>query len=114
MKIAKKVFFSIALLVLALPVVVFAEFTNPLKSGLDTVAGFTAAFLKAVIYIVFPIAVVFLVYSGFMFILAQGKPDDLATAKRNFFWTIIGIALLLGAGALSILIKGTIDPILST
>jgi len=108
----KEFFFSSAVIFLTIPAIVFAEFNNPLKNGLDSVAGFTEAFLKAIIYIVFPIAVVFIVYSGFLFVMAQGKPEDLATAKRNFFWTLIGVALLLGAWALSVLIKGTIDPIL--
>jgi len=112
MKNLKNIIFSVALFGLTMPATVFAEFANPLKRGLDSVAGFTAAFLKAVIFIVFPIAVVFVVYSGFLFVTAQGNSDDLAKAKRNFFWTIIGVGLLLGAWALAVLIKGTIDPIL--
>lgn len=108
----KGIVFSVALAALSLPVVVFAEFSNPLKSSLSTVAGFTEAFLKAAVFIMFPIAVVFVVYSGFLFVSAQGNSEELAKAKRNFFWTIIGVALLLGAWALAVLIKGTIDPIL--
>jgi len=104
--------FSLALIGLTAPTVVFGQFDNPLKSNLSTVAGFTEAFLKAVVYVLFPIAVLFVVYSGFLFVIAQGKPEGLTKAKNNFLWTIIGIALLLGAWALSVLIKGTIDPIL--
>ena len=109
----KSVFFSIAFLGATLPAVVFGQsFNNPLKSDLSSVAGFTEAFLKAVVYILFPIAVVFVVYSGFLFVVAQGNPEGLKKAKTNFLWTIIGVALLLGAVALAALIKGTIDPIL--
>jgi len=112
MKFLKNIFFTAALTLLVLPMPAFAQFDNPLKSNLSTIAGFTEAFLKALIFIMFPIAVVFIVYSGFLFVLAQGKPEDLSKAKMNFFWTIIGISLLLGAWALSILIKGTIEPLL--
>lgn len=112
MKLLRSMYVHAALSVALLPTVVFAEFSNPLKPGLSTVAGFTEAFLRAVVFILFPIAVVFVVYSGFLFIAAQGKPDDLANAKRNFFWTVVGVGLLLGAWALAALIKGTIDPIL--
>jgi len=108
----KKVVFSVAVVGLTLPTVVFVQFKNPLKSDLSSVAGFTEAFLKAAVFILFPIAVVFVVYSGFLFVAAQGNSEELAKAKRNFFWTIIGVALLLGAWALAVLIKGTIDPIL--
>ena len=100
--------------VLLLPTLVLGQgaLQNPLDGGLNSIASFTAAFLRAVVFILFPIAVVFIVYSGFLFISAQGKPEDLATAKRNFLWTVIGVALLLGAWALAVLIENTIEPIL--
>lgn len=112
MKKIQTLFYTCAATLLTVPMIVSAAFENPLKSNLNTVAGFTEAFLRAVVYILFPIAVVFVVYSGFLFISAQGNSDDLAKAKRNFFWTVIGVGLLLGAWALAVLIKGTIDPIL--
>ena len=96
---------------LSTPVYVYA-LENPLRDGLSSVAGFAEALLRAAVFILFPIAVVFIVYSGFLFIFAQGNSEDLSKAKRNFFWTIIGVALLLGAWALAMLIQGTIDPIL--
>ena len=113
MKKVQKAVYSLASLAMLLPTFVFAAaFDNPLKSDYRSIAGFTEGFLKAVVFILFPIAVVFVVYSGFLFISAQGNSDDLSKAKRNFFWTIIGVGLLLGAWALAALIKGTIDPIL--
>ncbi len=88
-------------------------FQNPLCNGLDTVAGFTEAFLNVVTQILFPVAVLFIVYSGFLFVMARGNSDKLGEAKSNFLWVVIGVALLLGAFALATLIKGTIDPILA-
>lgn len=106
-------FFALSVLALSIPAFVFGQgFANPLKPEISSVAGFTSEFLRAVIFIVFPIAVVFIVYSGFLFVFAQGKPEELSKAKTNFFWTLVGVALLLGATALAALIKGTIDPIL--
>ena len=109
-----RVYALIALMTAVLaPGLLFAQgFQNPLSGNLSSISGFVAAFLKAIVFIMFPIAVVFVVYSGFLFVAAQGNPEDLAKAKRNFFWTIIGVGLLLGAWALAELIKGTIDPIL--
>jgi len=120
MEILKQVLFTVTACALAFPSTVFAAcdsgsgFDNPLKCSLSSVAGFTEGFLRAVVYIMFPIAVIFIVYSGFLFVVAQGKPDDLSKAKTNFFWTVIGVGLLLGAWALAVLIKGTIDPLLGT
>ena len=98
---------------LAVPAFVYA-IDNPLRDNLSSVAGFVEALLRAALFILFPIAVVFIVYSGFLFITAQGNGEKLTQAKNNFFWTIIGVALLLGAWALAMLIQSTIDPILRT
>ena len=79
---------------------------NPLK--FNSIQGFVEGFLKAVVYIGFPIAVLFVVYSGFLFVFAQGNSEQLAKAKKNFMWTVVGVALFLGAWALAMIIKGTI------
>lgn len=86
-------------------------FNNPLN-GIDSIGGFVKALLGAVLYILYPLAVLALLYSGFMFVSARGNTDTLKTAKTNFFWTIVGVTLLLGAWALTELLKGTIDPLL--
>ena len=112
MKTFQQLLFTFSAALLMMPASAFAAFENPLKSSLSTVAGFTEALLKAAVYILFPLAVVFIVYSGFLFVTAQGNSDQLAKAKTNFLWTVIGVALLLGAWALAVLIEGTIDPIL--
>ncbi|MCI0542171.1 hypothetical protein L0Y69_00230, partial [bacterium] len=58
-----------------------------------------------------PIAAVFLIYSGFLFLTAQGDTTQLTKAKTSFVWAAIGTAVLLGAWALAEAIRGTIDTI---
>ena len=58
------------------------------------------------------VAVLFLLLSGFQFIRAQGKPDKIDEAKRTFFYTLIGIAILLGAYVITQIIWGTINAII--
>ncbi len=113
MKFLERIFFATAAFILAAPMVVFAQFKSPLKDNLQTVDSFVAALLKAVTTVVFPIAVLVIVYSGFLFVTAQGNSEKLEKAKTNFVWTIIGVGVLLGAWALSELLKGTISPILN-
>ena len=84
-----------------------AGLQNPLK--FHSIQEFVQGFLKAVVYVGMPVAVLFLVYSGFLFVFAQGNSTEIEKAKKNFFWTVTGIALFLGAWALAALIKGTID-----
>lgn len=113
MKFLTNILFTLGTAVVWVPYLVFAEpFSNPLKKELSSVSDFAPALIKAAIFIIFPIAVVFIVYSGFLFVAAQGKPDEISKAKSNFMWTVIGVALLLGAGVLATLISNTITPLL--
>ncbi len=88
-----------------------AGLENPLRE-INSIQEFVTAFLKAVMYVGFPVAVLFVVYSGFLFVFAQGNSTELEKAKKNFFYTIIGVALFLGALALAKLIEGTINQLL--
>lgn len=81
-------------------------FQNPLKYR--DIYSFLAAVLDVLITIAFPILVLFIVYTGFLFVAAQGNETKLATAKKVLLWTIIGALLVLGAAVLSRAIQGTV------
>ena len=59
----------------------------------------------------FPILVLALVYSGFLFVKAQGNPTEIETAKKAFFWTVVGGVVLLGSSILAGAIGGTVDAV---
>ena len=82
---------------------------NPLKY--ETIPEFLAAVLKVIAEIALPILVLFLVYVGFLFVTAQGNPEDLNRAKRYFLWAIIGALIILGASVLSAVIQDTVQRI---
>ena len=82
---------------------------NPLQ--FNTISGFLDAMLGALVIIATPIVVLMLVYSGFLFVSAQGNPEKLATAKKAIMWTIIGAVVVLGASVLASAIEGTVDNI---
>lgn len=82
-------------------------FQNPLR--FPTIEAFVEGALQAFVYIALPAIGFFIVLSGFKFILAQGDPTKLSAAKTNFVNILIGASLILGAWALAMLIKGTID-----
>lgn len=64
--------------------------------------------LDAAIIIGIPIAVLFIVYAGFKFVFARGNEKSLAEAKQNFFWTIVGIVIFLGAWLIARVLAETI------
>lgn len=55
------------------------------------------------------IIVLAIIYTGFLFVKAQGNSEELETAKRAFTWTVIGAAILLGSTVLSKIIENTIN-----
>jgi hypothetical protein len=84
---------------------------NPLK--VNTVQDAIRVFMDAVIKIAIPFIVVFFIWSGLQFILAQGNSKKLEDAKRMFWYTIIGTLLILGAWAITDAIVGTVNSIAS-
>lgn len=82
---------------------------NPLGSNNNNLTDFAKAIVDALITVGLPIAALMLVYSGFLFVKARGNPSELDEAKRAFFYTIIGIAIILSLGVIAQVIKGTID-----
>jgi hypothetical protein len=80
---------------------------NPLAA--NNFCDLITAILNVVIALGVPIAVLFLVWSGFRFIFARGRPAELESAKKNFMYVIIGIAVFLGAWTLAKVISATIQ-----
>jgi hypothetical protein len=82
------------------------ELLNPI--GVNSFQELIEKVLRVVLDIGVPVATLFIIYSGFLFVKAGGSPEKLKTAKETFFWTIIGTAVLLGAWVLAKAIRGTI------
>jgi hypothetical protein len=83
---------------------------NPLQ--FPDIAGAVAGFLKVMVMVALPIISLFIVYSGFLFVKAQGNEEQLGTAKKNLLYVIIGSILILGAWVIATLIGGTVTQIL--
>jgi hypothetical protein len=84
---------------------------NPLK--VDTIEGAVKYFVNVLIKIAIPFIVVFFIWSGLKFILAQGNPEKIKEAKHMFWYTIIGTLLILGAWTITNAIIGTVNSIVS-
>jgi hypothetical protein len=116
-KIFKNLFWSIYAIALV-PALVFADteakivakLDNPL-TGVGSLDEFIVKILEIVTKIGTPIAILAVIYSGFLFVKAQGNEAELTKAKEAFFWTIVGVLVLLGAKVLGVAIGGTIAQI---
>lgn len=87
------------------------RFCNPLGS-ISSFSDFVSAILGIVVSIGVPVAVLAIIFSGFLFVTAQGNEEKLKTAKSAFLWSVIGTAILLGAWAISQAIDTTIQAII--
>ncbi|MEX0917082.1 MAG: hypothetical protein WDZ90_00955 [Candidatus Paceibacterota bacterium] len=86
------------------------EFCNPLGSA--ELQDLLVKLLEIVVMIMFPIIVLAILWAGFLFVTAGGSEEKINTAKKVFFYTLIGAAIVLGAEVLSIAIQGTVGDIL--
>jgi hypothetical protein len=105
---------AVCTLLTTLPFVASAAgIQNPLNPNISSIPQFISTFLKVMVTIALPVVGFFLLYSGFLFIKAQGRTgsDGLDGAKENFKYVIIGSALMLGAWVLATLIGNTVTQI---
>lgn len=114
----KALFWGIINVVLALPSFAMAEETggttggsssklsNPL--GISSFAELIGKIANIIMQVGIPIAAIFLIYSGLMFVTARGNEDQLKKAKATFMWTVVGTGILLGAVVIAEGIEATI------
>ena len=85
---------------------------NPV--GFTSIADLVAAVLNGVVTISLPILTLYIVYSGFLFVKARGKPGELEIAKINFLYVIIGAIFILGAWTFAVMIGSTVTQIVGS
>lgn len=85
---------------------------NPLGTGhLETIPSFIEAILNIVLVVGVPIITLAIIYSGFLFVQAQGNPEKLKKAKQTLVYTLVGATLLLGSWVLASAIGSTVNQI---
>jgi len=61
--------------------------------------------LNTMLIFAIPMIVIFIIYAGFNYVMAQGNPAKIATATRQLTYALIGAVLILGAVALSQVVR---------
>lgn len=80
---------------------------NPLTVG--SFCGLLKLIFGALVQLGIPVAVIFLILSGARFVFAQGNEKALGDAKRTLYYTVIGIALFLGAWLIVMAVAATLS-----
>jgi hypothetical protein len=86
------------------------SFVDPLGDDM-TLAGLLKSIIKVIIYIMTPIITLMVIYTGFLFVMAQGNPAKLTQARTALMWCLIGAVIVLGAFGISEAIDATITSI---
>ncbi len=85
---------------------------NPLgKNGPQDIPAFIQVIIKIVLIVAVPVVTLAIIYTGFLFVEARGKPEEITKAKKALTYTLIGSALLLGALVIAKAIQVTVNEI---
>lgn len=109
--------FVFAIILTVMPIVSFAQITiqpcdksgkicNPINA--NSINEVIKIILEGVIKIGIPIIALAIIYSGFLFVSAQGNSEKIKKAKDALLYTLIGAAVLLGSWAIAQLISETV------
>lgn len=86
------------------------KLTNPLKT-INTIPEFVKSVLDIVMKVGVPLVALAIIYTGYLFIAAQGKPEELKKAKDALVYVFIGSMILLGAYVIAEALIGTVNAI---
>lgn len=94
-------------------IVVKTKIDNPLGANLTDIPSFVKKAIEIALQVGVPILILAIIYTGFLFVQAQGKPESLRKAREALTNTLIGGALLLGAFVIAEAIGTTVEEIKS-
>lgn len=81
---------------------------NPFKQ--DTIKGLIETIVNDILIpIGGVVAVLMIMWAGFLYVTARGDPGQIKKARDALLWAVIGAAILLGAWVISQAIGTTID-----
>ena len=83
-----------------------ATLQNPLNA--NSVQDVIYLAVDIAVYVGLAFAVLAIIFVGFKFIAAQGKPKELEDAKKWFLYIIIGLAILISAKVVVTIVKTTL------
>jgi hypothetical protein len=81
-------------------------FPNPTK--INSLTELLETLLDGLLIVAIPIIVLLIIYSGFLFISAQGNPPGIDKAKKVLTMTLIGAAVILGARVIYEVVESTV------
>jgi hypothetical protein len=88
-----------------------ATLQNPLNPAFNSIPNFIAGALKVLVMVALPIISLYIVYSGYIYLAAQGNPGEISKAHKNFMYVLVGSLLILGAWTIATMLGATAQQI---
>jgi hypothetical protein len=79
---------------------------NPLR--VDSIQDIIFLVVDIAIYIGVSFAVLAIIFVGFKFVMAQGKPEEIKKAREWMLWIIIGLAVLISSKVIASIVQNTL------
>lgn len=79
----------------------FDDSCNPTTDAANSVVLILFAAMDILLYIGGFIAAFYIIYGGYQFILAQGSPDKISSARQTILNAVIGLVILLVASQIA-------------
>ncbi len=77
--------------------------------NVDTIEGLLLGILEIVLIIAVPIIIFFIIFAGFLYVTARGDTEKLTNARRALTYAVIGGVLVLGAIAITEIIRNLVE-----
>lgn len=113
-KITVSVSTFLALSLMTVAPITFAADCNPAKQlcnpiKYDTFSQFVEAVTRTAVNVLLPFVVISFIYTGFLFVKAQGKPEAIKSAQSSLWYSVIGALILFGAWGFAKMIGATVS-----
>jgi len=83
--------------------------SNPLSNKFSNLGELINGFADIVAYLLIIIAVLMIIWTGFQFITAQGKPERLKELSSRMGFIVLGIAIVIGARLIVNIVINTLE-----
>jgi hypothetical protein len=110
----KKVFSKISLAVIGLPMTTGIAMAAPTVELLNTsksVGDIIQSVITWVLGFSAAIAVLFIIYGGIQYVISAGNDARVASAKKTLTFAIIGLIVIILAGAIVVFVSSTLNQI---
>lgn len=100
------VFFPMLLVTSHLCLAETTKLVNPIKAS--NIQTFLLKIIEVLLVFALPIIILFIMYAGYLFVVARGVPAKIEEARSALLWAVIGGVIVLGANVIFAVINGTI------